>query len=106
LKPLSKNQLQQPATSPASYGSALFVGGANDGKRMDLHDLPIVRLPLPPDQQTSWRGIETEDYRKERLATKNRVFEFYVSVGLSTESAIARLLACYTPNDKSSDREQ
>jgi len=82
----------QPEPLPQAICSALFVGGANDGLRMVVPDLPIVRLPLPPDQQTSWIGIKTEEYRKKRLATQNRVFEFYVAVGLSKESAIARLL--------------
>ena len=67
---------------------------------MAVPNLLVIRLPLPQDQQTSWRGIETEDYRKERMATQNRVFEFYVSASMSLEAALARLLAHYSPNGK------
>lgn len=87
----------QPEPLPQAICSALFVGGANDGLRMVVPDLPIVRLPLPARLQTSRSGLESEDYHKVRLATQNRVFEFYVAIGLSTESAISRLIACYTP---------
>lgn len=72
---------------------SIFIGGANDGKSVEVPDLPIVRLPIPSHMHRS--GVETEDYRKERLATEKQVFEFYVSQSLSLESALLKLLARY-----------
>lgn len=80
----------------------LFIGGANDGTRMKFTEdgdgaLPFIRLPLPPVWQSSWE-VEAEFYRRERMATRNKVFEFYVSESISLETAIKKLLEGYSPS--------
>ena len=77
--------------------SALFIGGENDGKRMSVEPLPIIRLPLPREKQTGWH-MDTEDYRAEILVTQNAEFGFYRSTNISLKEAIRRLFKFYTPN--------
>lgn len=79
----------------------LFIGGASDGRRISFPEcLPIIRLPLPGNMQQSFYKLEVEEYRRERLATQNRCFEYYVSQSISTEAALVRLFNHYRPNDK------
>jgi hypothetical protein len=77
---------------------SLFVGGANDGKRMVLPDyrLPVVRLAVPPSSFELRRGlIRTEDYSLRRLSTSECDFEFYAPVDTAIGTAVALLLANY-----------
>ena len=88
-------------TSPPATCSALFIGGENDGKRMSVEPLPIIRLPLPREKQTGWQ-METEYYRAEILATQHAEFGFYRSTSITLEEAIRLLFKFYTPNESSS----
>lgn len=76
---------------------SMFIGGANDGKRIEVPDLPRIRVPLPPDLQEPGGFFRTEDYRKEMLATRELTFTFYVAQGISIEVAVLRLLEYYSP---------
>ena len=81
----------------------LLVGGANDGKRMDVEDIQRIRIPLPTARQTKCEVL-WEDYRLEMLTTGNRDFVFYVSEAMSIEAAIDSLLANYVPKALTSEK--
>lgn len=58
--------------------------------------LPIIRLEVPSEFNDSWNGLEIENYRMERISTQQREFVFYVSEGLSIESALVLLFNHYS----------
>lgn len=75
----------------------LFIGGWNDGSRMECDELPIVRIPIPTDSVCEFPEIKTENYRRETIATQSQLFHFYVSESMSIGKALSRLLMYYQP---------
>lgn len=88
----------------------LFIGGANDGARIDLltEGRSIVQVIVPPEPQPVLPGfaiphqmITTEIYRLQRLSGGKRRFEIYVSESLSPDEMLAKLIERYPlPEDR------
>jgi hypothetical protein len=77
--------------------TSLFVGGANDGKRIVLpgHGLPVVRLAIPPITFELRQRPATEEYSLRSLVTAERGFTFYAPVNMDTSDAVALLIDNY-----------
>ena len=84
----------------------LFIGGAADGKRMDLcgEYRDTYNVPLPPENKTAFCRLPPdgftysfETYRRESIRCDKREWCFYVLATMSPEFAIDRLLAGYAP---------
>ena len=82
-----------------------FVGGKNDGKRLEVQRLPIIELVEPQIQEvtviqellddTSTFNIEA--YALEVICGNRKKFYFYRSVSIGIDEAIRKLLTGYKP---------
>lgn len=81
----------------------IFIGGENDGARMEVSELMrIVRLPVVPNNlsldtfQSGQFELKTESYRREEIRTENgNSFAFYVIQGIGIDEALEMLLNGY-----------
>lgn len=83
----------------------LFIGGVNDGKWLDLPDLPVLVLALPPvacpdlsaEPVSPMKSPDVERYRATRWCAGDQDFTIYVIEGMPLAEAFSRLLRHYKP---------
>lgn len=72
--------------------NCLFIGGAANGKRINV-----------PDDMTSFRvsyGNFGTEYRREHLASPSRRWVVFVENHLTLDEAMRLLIDCYHPQDQ------
>lgn len=91
---------------PSNDVGYLFIGGCSDGRRINVPNLPFVKVPVYEEQSFLLSGksispnLKIETYREEKMKTPLSLFTFYVFESMPIESAIARLIKHYQPNLK------
>lgn len=80
----------------------LFIGGVNDGRWLDIPDLPTIVLALPPTtceeaKPTRLTPVEVERYRATQWNAGSQRFVVYVLEGMPLNEAFVRLLLNYKP---------
>ena len=85
--------------------STLFIGGTNDGERLDVEHQPFVELINKEDRDLASIRCEAKDvkyfalrrevYMRMEIPTQTAVFIIYHVAGMSENSVIVALLECY-----------
>lgn len=89
----------------------LFIGGHNDGRRVEVHNaIPIITLPVKKkpsidiDEPSSMSDVfTTEHFEPIRFEACGEVVTVYGLYGISPYQVLASLINCYpNPESKSS----
>lgn len=70
----------------------LFIGGAEDGRRINVPD-GQTRVRVPRIDQ----GLSETLYRREQLASPSQHYVVFVENGLTLDAALQKLITHYCP---------